>query len=108
MDELYFTFSQRNAELVDCVYVSLRTQFNVLVRKFRCGLNEKISVSLFEQHRDDFALTLPTQASDPDITAQVNSKGKVIIPVSQADDFEVQAVYTQQNLANGEPDMFIN
>lgn len=107
MDELYFTFSQTNPELIDCVYVSLSTQINVPVRKFRCGLNEKISPTLFEQHRDDFANTLPTQANDLNIAALVNSTGKVIIPISQAEHFEVQAVYTTQNLENGEPDMFI-
>lgn len=107
MDELYFTFSQARPELVDCVYVSLRTQINVPVRKFRCGLNEKVSPSLFELHRDDFADTLPKLASDPNIATQVNNKGKVIIPVDKAENFEVQAVYTEHSLANGEPDIFI-
>ena len=107
MDELYFTFSQTNPKRIDCVYASLHTQINVPVRKFRCGLNETISPKLFEQHRDDFAHTLPTLASDPNIAAQVNSKGKVIIPISQGNGFEVQAVYTTQNLADGQPDLFI-
>ncbi|RJG42493.1 hypothetical protein [Motilimonas pumila] len=107
MDQVYFTFDAKQANLIDCVYIDLVSAINIPIRKFRCGIKQPFNANWFDQYRQLFSGTLSPLLDDASIAEKVAKQHQVAIPISQNADFKLLAYFNSNSLAQGTPTLVL-